>query len=463
MALLPGSPAVMAGNNTLIPAGITTDQRGAPRIKDKIVDLGAFASGPDELVVTTLTDSANPAGPIMSLRDAINYVNSVEPVDVDSIIFAAGLQGTISLVLPLPSIVANVGIDFRGTGTLTLDGHAIAGSSILSIAYGSNVDLFGLTLSNGSATTGGAISNAGTLGMLDCTISGNTATNGGGIFNIGTASLAGCTLSGNSASGYGGAVLERERVDEPDQLHGQRQYGRCFRRSRLGRHEHVDRLHRQCKHRHWTFRYWRHLYPRRRDIPQLDRRRQFRASGPSDIGGRGTAAGTHNLIGTGIFSGVNNLLGFTNPQLGPLMFNGGPTETMMPAASSPAIAAGDKSLLPPTLITDQRGAPRISGGNVDTGAVERQPQATIVVTTLADEDNGTIDPTVGQRHVAARGDRLRRRRPGRRRHDLVRARPAGRTIDLSLGALPAITAAMTIDGPGANVLLLDGQDRGSCI
>ena len=31
MALLPGSPAIDAGNNALIPAGVTTDQRGAAR------------------------------------------------------------------------------------------------------------------------------------------------------------------------------------------------------------------------------------------------------------------------------------------------------------------------------------------------------------------------------------------------------------------------------------------------
>ncbi len=41
-ALLPGSPAINAGNNANIPAGITTDQRGEPRIVDGTVDIGAF-------------------------------------------------------------------------------------------------------------------------------------------------------------------------------------------------------------------------------------------------------------------------------------------------------------------------------------------------------------------------------------------------------------------------------------
>ena len=44
MALLPGSPAIDAGNNALIPAGVTTDQRGLPRIVNGIVDIGAFES-----------------------------------------------------------------------------------------------------------------------------------------------------------------------------------------------------------------------------------------------------------------------------------------------------------------------------------------------------------------------------------------------------------------------------------
>lgn len=42
--LSPGSPAIDAGNNSLIPAGVTTDQAGNPRIFAGAVDMGAFES-----------------------------------------------------------------------------------------------------------------------------------------------------------------------------------------------------------------------------------------------------------------------------------------------------------------------------------------------------------------------------------------------------------------------------------
>ncbi len=42
MALLPGSPAIDAGSNLLIPSGVTTDQSGSARTVNGTVDIGAF-------------------------------------------------------------------------------------------------------------------------------------------------------------------------------------------------------------------------------------------------------------------------------------------------------------------------------------------------------------------------------------------------------------------------------------
>jgi hypothetical protein len=93
---------------------------------------------------------------------------------------------------------------------------------------------------------------------------------------------------------------------------------------------------------------------------------------------------SHSLIGTttgaGTFtqspSGSNRLN--VAPQLGPLADNGGPTETMLPSAMSPAIDAG----IAAGLTTDQRGLARTvdqpstadfaGSDGTDIGAVERQ-------------------------------------------------------------------------------------------
>lgn len=63
-----------------------------------------------------------------------------------------------------------------------------------------------------------------------------------------------------------------------------------------------------------------------------------------------------------------NIIG-QDPQLGPLQNNGGPTQTHLPAAGSPAINAGDASFSPPPA-TDQRGNPRVAQGRIDIGSVE---------------------------------------------------------------------------------------------
>ena len=74
MALLPGSPAIDAGNNALISAGVTTDQRGLARVVDGVVDIGAFESSLFTIAVTSGSGAlicssslANSAGPRLSL------------------------------------------------------------------------------------------------------------------------------------------------------------------------------------------------------------------------------------------------------------------------------------------------------------------------------------------------------------------------------------------------------------
>jgi hypothetical protein len=64
----------------------------------------------------------------------------------------------------------------------------------------------------------------------------------------------------------------------------------------------------------------------------------------------------------------------TDPLLGPLQGNGGPTLTQALLPGSPAIDAGDPNFTPPPLY-DQRGCPflRVFNGRVDVGSFEAQP------------------------------------------------------------------------------------------
>jgi fibronectin-binding autotransporter adhesin len=61
-----------------------------------------------------------------------------------------------------------------------------------------------------------------------------------------------------------------------------------------------------------------------------------------------------------------------DPLLGALASNGGPTQTMLLLAGSPAINKGSNALIPAGVVTDQRGYKRIFNTTVDIGAVERQ-------------------------------------------------------------------------------------------
>ncbi|HEV8580793.1 MAG TPA: choice-of-anchor Q domain-containing protein [Thermoanaerobaculia bacterium] len=83
-----------------------------------------------------------------------------------------------------------------------------------------------------------------------------------------------------------------------------------------------------------------------------------------------------------------------DPQLGPLQNNGGPTETHLPAGTSPAVNAGDPAFAPPPS-TDQRGFSRVVNGRIDMGAVEVNP-GTIQLTMSAasvNENAGTVTIT----------------------------------------------------------------------
>jgi hypothetical protein len=220
MALLPGSPAIDAGSDTLAvnPAtGIPlfADQRGFFRAANGIVDIGAF-----EVQLYLVYSNADSSGG--SLRSALTDANRAGG---SVIAFTTG--GTINLTSPLPDIGRSVQILGPGADDLTVQRSTAAGTPNFRIftvggptgaIQDVSVAIAGLTIANGqavydgsnlaSAYGGGIYTSFGTtLAVTNCTLAGNFAsTGGGGIENGGVLAVTGTTLAGNSAGFIGGGI-----------------------------------------------------------------------------------------------------------------------------------------------------------------------------------------------------------------------------------------------------------------
>lgn len=109
-------------------------------------------------------------------------------------------------------------------------------------------------------------------------------------------------------------------------------------------------------------------------------------------GGGGSADVTYSLIGVDPTIGtlnkdaISTSLTGSNPQLGALADNGGPTRTHLPAPGSPLVDAVGSGAggCGTSVTTDQRGEPRPSGAACDIGAVERGSVAEAVPVPVLD-------------------------------------------------------------------------------
>jgi hypothetical protein len=121
---------------------------------------------------------------------------------------------------------AGFGGGLHNDGTLTLTNCTVSGNFATSPrdGYGGGLANFGtLTLMNSTVSGnfasggGGGIENSGTLTLTNSTVSGNSASSphsgfGGGLDNFGTLTLMNSTVSGNSASAAGGGLYNDRRV-----------------------------------------------------------------------------------------------------------------------------------------------------------------------------------------------------------------------------------------------------------
>lgn len=156
-----------------------------------------------------------PAPPNQSLRAAIEAANDNGP-GLDTIVFKAGLEGTILLTGVEMAITGNLVLKGPGAAKITID--ADAASRIFNIDDGDNltnrkVTISGLTLFNGSAgaASGGAIRSAEDVTLTKTTIISNFSVADGGAIEASVGAnltVKQSRLSGNSAS-FGGAIDAR--------------------------------------------------------------------------------------------------------------------------------------------------------------------------------------------------------------------------------------------------------------
>ncbi len=125
-ALLPGSPALDAGNNALIPAGVTTDQRGLPRIVNGHVNIGAFESSGFTLAYSS--GSGQTAGAFAPLVVTVAAHNPIEPVAGGLVTFTPlGSGGTSAALTGSPATISA-----GGTASVTATSNGVAGSDTVS-------------------------------------------------------------------------------------------------------------------------------------------------------------------------------------------------------------------------------------------------------------------------------------------------------------------------------------------
>ena len=221
--LLPGSPALDAGNNALAVNAegqpLAEDLSGSPRIQNETVDIGALegtaAGTPGQTYVVTSLDMAVAEDEVLTFLEAIEAANRNQPVgdapagsftEPDIIRFADGLRGTI--LVEDGELVIEGDLSIEGPGAELLAFDAGGNSRVFLVRASVSASLSGVTITGGLADQGGGIYNASALTVANSTIAENVADDGGGMYNLGTLTVIGSTISENrgDSRGYGGGI-----------------------------------------------------------------------------------------------------------------------------------------------------------------------------------------------------------------------------------------------------------------
>lgn len=214
--LRPHSIAINAGDNAVVPVGLTGDLDGRPRIYGATVDLGAFehqhapTTQPEaaSTVVTTLDDTFDRFDGMISLREAVWYAAAGQTITFDAPLSG----GKISLSGGAILLDRDVVVDASALRGLTI---CAAGKSRVFTIQDVQVTLNGVTVSRGASTMGGGIANfGGMLTLNDSEVVASSADQGGGIYNAGVTTIVDSTVANNRAGlhaesrkVYGGGIF----------------------------------------------------------------------------------------------------------------------------------------------------------------------------------------------------------------------------------------------------------------
>ncbi|MHB9049087.1 MAG: choice-of-anchor Q domain-containing protein, partial [Pirellulales bacterium] len=226
LRLLAGSPAINAGDNAAVLASVTTDLDGNPRIVATIVDMGDYEfQGPR----TWYVDDNAPADPgpgTPATSDPLENGTTAHPFDAIQEAIDAAQNGDTVLVLDgRYAGHGNHDIDFLGKAITVRSANGAASTIVdascpdhthrgfsFHTGEGPGAILQGLTITNGYADNGGAISIVAASPRIEaCVIQGNQAVNdGGGIYaDGGAAVIANSTISGNRSDDGAGIAADR--------------------------------------------------------------------------------------------------------------------------------------------------------------------------------------------------------------------------------------------------------------
>jgi len=161
-----------------------------------LLALATLSAHAATLVVTSLADTG--AG---SLREAIAAASAN-----DEIVFAPGLEGTITLA---SSLAITRSVSIFGNAGIVIDG-ANAVRPIAITDGTAQVTLDRLVIQHGLADDGGAIFSVGTLVLNEVTLRDNHATSrGGALFvSLGRFTIVDSTIADNEAVGEGGGIVD---------------------------------------------------------------------------------------------------------------------------------------------------------------------------------------------------------------------------------------------------------------